>query len=450
MWLMLKNQNDKAKFAELEPKATIGSARSNKIVIEGRGVRPLHGQITIEQDRLCFRDFSQRVSQALDLGATFQLGAWDIRVCEARDIWRFNRESLLEDFKELIRHGEDSLDTYLDRIREARFLSSSVPDEVAQKLKAHYREFTMSGPIEYLLEDADTTDILVESFDRIWVERRGELSLSGCHFSSDETYTIYLENLLSALHKSLDENTPFVDFVFPDGARGHLIGPPVTSGPRYLSVRKTKTDIGSLEHLRAKGAIDEITFRLLKEALNERLNILISGATGSGKTTLLRTLLRECPAQERLLVIEDTPELWIDRFNAAFLNTRVNGNVHLASISLRTLVRQALRMRPDRIIVGEVRGEEAMDLLHAMNTGHRGCMGSLHANSARDALYRLQGLIQMSDARLSEPVVRDLIARNIHLVLHCGRRADGQRRVQELGFVRGIDQSQILMELRSL
>ncbi|MDB5037626.1 MAG: Flp pilus assembly protein ATPase CpaF [Bacteriovoracaceae bacterium] len=450
MWVCFRSEAE-IKFAPLTDRCTVGSASSNAISIDGRGVRSLHGQFFIENGEFCFRDFQDKNIFRFISNKEVSIGIWKASVKDFEALRKEYEKSILDSFKAILKEvkSENLVEAY-QSLRRRWFLTKELPEEIRKLLKSQVAEISLSSPIEKLLEDPEITDILVESYDRIWIERSGELLPSGLRFINPDTYEIYLENLLSGLHKTIDEVRPFLDFVLTDGSRAHLIVPPLTDGARYLSIRKIKKDFFTLEDLHQRTMFSEDTLKILRKSILDGCNILISGATGSGKTTLLKALLNEIPKSKRIVVIEDTSELRIPRENAAFLYSRMDLRGSLPPVTLRDLVRQALRMRPDRIMIGEVRGEEALDLMHAMNTGHRGCMGSLHANSARDALFRLQGLIQMSSASLSESAMRDLIARNLHLVLHCGRDLAGSRKLLEYAFVRGLDQSQILMEVKKI
>jgi pilus assembly protein CpaF len=443
---------EQIKLAPLLDHITVGSAESNPIKLVGRGVQPLHGQFVMTKEgRSFFRDFAENSLKSLENSEEISVGGWIGKRVFAEEIWEIYGNQILNSFKEILKEDKEaSLSNCLERIKGVWFSGKKIPEHVEEKLFTQFNELSLWGPIETLLEEPAITDILVIQFDEIWVEESGELKKSSFKFLSEESYKIYLENLLSRLHKHIDENIPFLDFILPNGSRGHLMAPPLTPGSYYLSIRKTRRDFFQLKDLSSLEMFSAEALRLIQKSLDRRENILISGATGSGKTTLMKALLHACPEKERIVVCEDTPELSLPRANTAFLYTRNDSKGNLMPVGLRELIRQTLRMRPDRIVLGEVRGEEALDLLHAMNTGHRGCMGSLHANSARDALFRLQGLAQMSSANLSEPVTRDLIARNIHLILHCGRDENGKRRVEHLAYVRGLDQSQILLEVQNL
>lgn len=449
LWLSLKSEQT-LKFASLQDRATIGSASSNHITIQGKGIRSLHGQFLLEEENYFYRDFSDRQCIPLHQDSQIIIGNWLITSNPFDHFWEKYHSLFQEDFKaNLTQSSQPHLEEALSKLKMNWFLTNETPEIVVSSLSSQFQEVSLLGPIERILEDPFVTDVLVESFDQIWVEKNGELTFSNFYFSNPESYKLYLENLLAQAHKTLDEAIPFVDFILPGGHRGHVIAPPVTDGKYYLSIRKMRRDILTLNNFVQREMFSERTLQLLQKFIREQKNILISGATGSGKTTLLKALINACPEHEHLLVAEDTPELKFPRKNSCFLYTRISSETELPPVTLRDLVRQALRMRPDRIVIGEVRGDEALDLLHAMNTGHRGCMGSLHANSARDALYRLEGLVRMSSAALSEQAVRDLVSRNIHVVLHC-EKGEGKRKLKEVAYVHGRDNDRILLEMETL
>lgn len=451
LWLSFSS-HEGVRLSPFKDRATVGSASSNAVVLGGKGVRALHGQFLLKEssgdlDDVFYRDFSERALVSLRSVSAVHVGLWKVEVDDFESIRKRYEQSMHASFKvHLKNHPLDSLESVLHAFHRDWFLETEIPLDIRKSLEAQFSELSLRGPIERLLEDPDVTDVLVEDFDSIWIERKGELCKTSASFTHREAYSIYLENLLSDLHKTVDEVHPYIDFFLNDGSRGHLIGPPLTDGARYLSIRKPRKEAWTFEVLKNLGMFSASALDFLNTLVRQEKNVLVSGATGSGKTTLLKAMLAACDSHARLVVIEDVPELRLPRPNAAFLTTRTDVRGQLPPVTMRDLVKQSLRMRPDRIVIGEVRGAEALDLLHAMNTGHRGCMGSLHANSARDALYRLQGLIHLSHETLSEGATRDLIARNIHVVLHCGRGENGRRFLQEAACIRGSDGDQILLE----
>ncbi len=446
MWLVLQDQS-KVKATSVGERLTVGTAPSNGLVLEGRGIHPLHGQLTKREEGWVFRDFVSDRETPLLPQQKFPLGPFDCELLQEDALWEKYRSRIVESFRSSLKSSKDfDLEIALQRLKSEIFFSKDLPVSIQDHLESQFQEFSLLSPIERLLLDKEVTDILVEDFDVIWVERTGSLERAPVAFTSEESFRIYVENLLSQLHKSVDEAHPFADFVLRDGSRGHVIAPPLTPKTYYLSIRKPRNQIWLLDDLQDREMMTQEQRRLINQAIDQKMNILVSGSTGSGKTTLLKALIAGTQSQDRILILEDTPELGMSRKNTGFLRTRLDVRSELPPIALRDLVRQCLRMRPDRIVIGEVRGEEALDLLHAMNTGHRGCMGSLHANSSRDAVSRLEGLVQLAEQSLSESATRDLVVRNIHLVIHCAK-INGQRKVQEIGFVRGLDGERLLMEV---
>lgn len=436
-------------FGRVPDSATVGSGASTYFRLPDPALSPLRGQLLRDGARIKWRDFRDR--KELDLKTSEALSfdsSWHLQILEQEEFFECYRSVILEKFRAEMsfREGLSPRDQ-IQRFSEKYFFGRDLPLEIERELQSQFSEISLESPVEHLIAEDGITDILVNAFDQIFVDQAGRLQRTPYRFVSEASYRVYVENLLARHQLGLSEVNPCLDFVLAGGERAHVIGPPLTSGSIHLSIRKHTAARYTLATLSEGGMFPHSVFEFLrKDVIHDRLNILVAGATGSGKTTLIRALLREIPENSRTLIMEDTPELEIEGSGTLFLRTRSDQKGDLPKILLRDLVRQSLRMRPDRIVIGEVRGEEAMDLLHAMNTGHRGSMASLHANSARDALFRLQGLIQMSDARLSEPVVRDLIARNIHAVIFCSRNSEGSRVVSEVVRMRGIDQSNFLLE----
>lgn len=283
------------------------------------------------------------------------------------------------------------------------------------------------GVLEPLLADPSVTDVLVNRFDEVWVERDGELSLTGVKFSGAAAVVAAVERVIAPLGLRIDRASPAVDARLPDGSRLHAVIPPASVDGPVLALRRFRAALSSLDDLVTMGGIDSAGAALLTAAVQERRNLLVSGGTGSGKTTLLNVLSAAIAPGERVVTIEDSAELRLTG-HVVRLEARPPNAEGVGEITLRTLVRQALRMRPDRIVVGEVRGPEALDLIQAMNTGHPGSMGTVHANGPDEALWRLETLALSGDARLPEAVVQRLLRAAVDLVVHLERR-DGRRRV---------------------
>jgi len=447
LWLFIQ-KDQTIRIAEVRSTYTVGSADSNQIRIPDSHFPPLIGQFIEESGELLYCDFENRERRRIANGWESIWKGWSVSLLDFDSLVMHHKDAIIDSVKILLKESPN-IEGIIPRISKDWFNEKKVPEDLQLFIQSHLQELACHSPIEKILEDEKVTDILADAYDSIWMERGGVLSRAPYQFTSPSTYSIYIENILAHAHKSLDESSPFVDFTLPGGARGHVIGPPTTLGEYYLSIRKIRKDIWSLDELHKMQMFSEPLLLEIKEAVSKSKNILVSGATGSGKTTLLKAILQEIKSDQRLVVIEDAVELKFNRPNSSFLYTRQDARGLLPAISLRDLVRQALRMRPDRIIIGEVRGAEAMDLLHAMNTGHRGCIASVHANSTRDALSRLQGLVRMSSASLSESLVQEWIGKNIQFLLHCGRNAFGQRRIIESAQVRGVDGSKILLEVKN-
>lgn len=445
MWLTFHREQE-YRFVELRDCFTVGTARSNPIPLQGRDILPLHGQFQNAEGSWIYHDFSLNKKVPLEAASVLHLDAWAGTAYSAEQFLELNSSLILEAFQKILKQFTPlTFGDGLEIFRQSNFFGHSPPNNIVDLVRAQFHEYRLRGPVETLLERGGLTDILIEGFDRIWIEESGEMKRSEVHFTSKENYQIYIENLLAYHRRSLDEAQPYLDLMLPKGVRCHMIGPPLTPGQIYLSLRKPRETDFSLDELRDRKFLSHSQWSIILQALHDRSNILISGATGSGKTTLLKALISEIRCDERIVVIEDTPELVSERSNTSYLKTRPILKSGLPEVSMRTLLRQSLRMRPDRIVVGEVRGAEALDLMQAMNTGHRGSMGSLHANSPRDALLRLQGLMRESEQSLSEEVSRDLIAQNLNIILHCDRRG-GKRCIGSIGLIRGLDGSRVLME----
>ncbi len=302
------------------------------------------------------------------------------------------------------------------------------------------------GPLEPLLADSTISDILVNTHDTIYIERRGKLELTSVKFKDDEHLMRVIERIVSTVGRRIDESSPMVDARLKDGSRVNAIIPPLSIDGPVLSIRRFGTEPLRMSALIEHKALTKEIAEMLEMCVNARLNVLISGGTGAGKTTLLNALSAYIPEDERIVTIEDSAELQLQQPHVVRLETRPPNIEGRGEVSQRELVRNALRMRPDRIVIGEVRGGEAIDMLQAMNTGHDGSLTTIHANTPRDSLSRLETMIQMTGMNLSERAMRQQIASAIDMVLQVARLSDGTRRVTSISEITGMEGDTITMQ----
>jgi pilus assembly protein CpaF len=295
------------------------------------------------------------------------------------------------------------------------------------------------GPLEPLIADETVNDIMVNGPKQVYVERRGKLELTDVQFRDDAHLMNVATKIVTRVGRRIDEARPLVDARLPDGSRVNIIIPPLALDGASISIRKFSKKSITLDTMAAGGSISPAMATVLKIASRCRLNILISGGTGSGKTTLLNALSRMIDSTERTVTIEDAAELQLQQPHVVRLETRTANLEGTGEITMRDLLKNALRMRPDRIIIGECRGEEALDMLQAMNTGHDGSMSTVHANTPREALTRLENMIGMSGINLPSRAVRTQIASAVHMICQVNRMRDGQRRVTHLMEVVGME-----------
>jgi pilus assembly protein CpaF len=302
------------------------------------------------------------------------------------------------------------------------------------------------GPIEPLLHDPDISDILVNTYRQVYIERFGQLELTDIQFDDNPHLMKIIDRIVSKVGRRIDESSPMVDARLPDGSRVNAIIPPLALDGPILSIRRFGVRTLDLADLLRFGSISPGMAELLKGAIRARLNMLISGGTGSGKTTLLNAFSAFIPGEERIVTIEDAAELQMLQPHVVRLETRPANIEGKGRITQRELVRNALRMRPDRIIVGEVRGDEVLDMLQAMNTGHDGSLTTVHANSSRDALHRLETLMLLSGVNLPTMAMREQISAALDVIIHVARLADGVRRVVSVSEIVGMEHDVVAMQ----
>ncbi|MDD5033426.1 MAG: CpaF family protein [Methylococcaceae bacterium] len=337
---------------------------------------------------------------------------------------------------------------------QIRELAERIMDEQAAPLNASARQFLAKciedeilglGPIEPLLVDPSIADILVNGCGKIYVERYGKLELTPLRFQSDAHLLNIIDRIVSSVGRRIDESSPMVDARLKDGSRVNAIIPPLAIDGPTLSIRRFTLDRLRMEDLIELGTCTQTMAALLIGIVKAKLNVLISGGTGSGKTTLLNVLTGFISANERIITIEDSAELQLQQPHVVRLETRPPNIEGKGEVRQRDLVRNSLRMRPDRIIVGEVRSDEAFDMLQAMNTGHDGSLTTVHANSSRDALGRLENMVAMTGLDLPARMVRSQIASAINVVLQLARLEDGKRKLISIQEIQGMEGDIITM-----
>jgi pilus assembly protein CpaF len=302
------------------------------------------------------------------------------------------------------------------------------------------------GPIEPLMQDPEVSDVLVNTYKQVYIERHGKLEPTDVRFQDDKHLLQVIDRIVSAVGRRIDDSSPMVDARLADGSRVNAIIKPLAIDGPHLSIRKFKRDALSGEDLITKESLTEPMLEVLKGIVRARLNVIISGGTGAGKTTLLNILSSFIPVNERIVTIEDSAELQLKQPHCVRLETRPANIEGMGEVPQRLLLINALRMRPDRIIMGECRGGEAVDMLQAMNTGHDGSITTVHANTPRDALSRIETMVSMSSLDLPERAVRQQIASAVQVVIQVSRLSDGARKVVQIAEISGMEGDVITMQ----
>ena len=341
------------------------------------------------------------------------------------------------------------------RAREIRQAISMLLEEEKEPLNMRERarlaremefEILGLGPLEPLLMDPAISDILVNRYNQVYVERKGRLEMTEVRFQDNEHLLKIINKIVSNVGRRIDESVPMVDARLPDGSRVNAIISPLALDGPMLCIRRFSVQRPSLEDLIEKGSLTAEIGETLKAIAVARLNVIISGGTGAGKTTMLNILSGFIPTTERIITIEDSAELQLQQEHVCRLETRPPNIEGKGEVTQRELVRNCLRMRPDRVIVGEVRGAEVIDMLQAMNTGHEGSMTTVHANTARDALLRLETMISLSGITIQEKAMRQMISSSLDVVIQLVRHSDGVRRMMTLSEITGMESGVISMQ----
>src|ERR1019366_4452296 len=302
------------------------------------------------------------------------------------------------------------------------------------------------GPLEPLLKDPTISDILVNRFDRVYIERAGKLEIPGLSFKDNQHLMQIIDRIVSRIGRRVDESSPMVDARLQDGSRVNAIIPPLALDGACLSIRRFGRDPITARNMLDNKTLTEPMLEMLSAMVKGRLNLLISGGTGAGKTTVLNVLSGYIPNSERIVTIEDAAELQLKQEHVVRLETRPPNIEGKGSVRMRQLVINSLRMRPDRIAVGEARGEEAFDMLQAMNTGHEGSLTTVHANSPRDALSRVENMVSMANLNIPERAIRQQISNAVHAVVQVARLSDGTRKVITISEVIGMEGDSITLQ----
>lgn len=321
-------------------------------------------------------------------------------------------------------------------------ISGSEREKLIEEIR--YELFGL-GPLELLLSDGTISDILVNSPYKIYVERGGKLERTGITFTDNAHVMRVIERIVSSIGRRIDESSPMVDARLADGSRVNAVIPPIALDGPCLSIRRFSKNPLKMDALVEKGALSFEMAEVLKMCVKAKMNVIISGGTGAGKTTLLNALSSYIPDDERVVTIEDAAELVLQQPHVVRLETRPKNIEGKGEVTSRDCVKNALRMRPDRVVIGETRGEEAIDMLQAMNTGHDGSLTTIHANNPRDAMLRIETMIQMAGMKLTERAMRQQIASAINIVVQASRLSDGSRRVTYVSEINGLNENEVIV-----
>lgn len=381
-----------------------------------------NGAATIEKNLLFFQDLKARIHR---------------RLIERLDL---SKVDLLT---------SDELTREIGLIIESLIVEEGVPLNQSEKsrivIEIQHETFGL-GPLEPLLADTEISDILVNNCSSVYIERKGKLEKTNVIFRDNKHLMQIIERIVSKVGRRIDESSPYVDARLADGSRVNAIIPPLAIDGPVLSIRRFGLDPLTMNDLLLLGSLDDRMKIILEGAVKKRLNIIISGGTGTGKTTMLNVLSEYIPESERIITIEDSAELILKQEHVVRLETRPSNIEGRGEVTQRDLVKNALRMRPDRIVIGEVRGGEALDMLQAMNTGHDGSISTVHANSVRDALARLDTMVLMAGMDLPERAIREQIAAAINIVIQLIRYSDGTRKVTKISEITGMEGNTIVMQ----
>lgn len=433
----------KRTHASIYKQASLGTALSNRYCFRAPGLRAVEGQFTQESsERIIFRNFRDRRSYFITKEKSMYLSqGLQVRLLSPEKVASLLETCWIPKFRQLI--ASESLESAIERIQLSHFADRRLPGSLEKKLRHYFSEIENESPIDGLLQSPLVTDICINSASDIWFEEEGLLKKSSKLFSSTESLRLFCDRLAQKAGCKLDPSRPSLSFMLDSMTRVHIVIPPLSGQSPVLSIRKLL-----LNEIRNEDFDSESQKRLklLMKSFKQGENLLVSGATGSGKTTLLRALIEALDKSCRLVTIEDTPELQIQKANVVSLRTRISDNPAQKSFTQADLLVEALRMRPDRIVVGEIRSHEAFSFVQALNTGHSGSACSIHGNGPFDSVERL---LSLACIHLGQPVydsVLRLLGRNLNLIVQLSRDADGRRQITELNRVVGVSQGKLILE----
>ena len=342
---------------------------------------------------------------------------------------------------------EDLRERVLADVRDQLAQETGISRDDRQRIAVEITDDILGhGPLERLLADESITEIMVNGPYEIWIERAGRISQSDVQFNDEWHLRRIINKMVAQVGRRIDESSPMVDARLPDGSRVNAVIPPLSLSGPLITIRKFSRKRLTLDDMIKLGTLSQETVELLQRCIKAQLNMLISGGTGSGKTTLLNALSTAIPNEERIVTIEDAAELRLNQDHVLRLEARPKDLAGENEIPIRSLVRNSLRMRPDRIIVGEVRGAEALDMLQAMNTGHDGSLSTIHSNSPRDALSRVETMVLMAGYDLPVRAIREQVSSALECIIHLERLEDGSRRVTSVTEVQGMESDVITMQ----
>lgn len=458
---------------------TIGKKQDNDIELTEEGVSRCHCEILRDGGVFYVRDLDSKNGtflngkrvlglERLENGSVIQLGSYHLTLQQEseeravqpptvqppRELKSKLHEQLLQemDLKHKDFTNEPEQDLRIKTVKTVQKLvqklSTEIPSGVDKELltKEIIDEALGLGPLEDLLADDDISEIMVNGWNNIYVERSGKIEKIDKCFTDNQQVLSVIRRIIAPIGRRVDESSPMVDARLPDGSRVNAIIPPLALGGPTITIRKFSAAPLSMRNLIAFGTITENIASFLNAAVTNRANICISGGTGSGKTTLLNVMAGAIPEGERIITIEDAAELKLPQEHVVSLESKPPNIAGEGAIRIRELVMNSLRMRPDRIVVGECRGGEALDMLQAMNTGHDGSLTTLHANSPRDALRRLETMVLMAGMDLPSRAIREQIASAINLIVHIARLTDGTRKITSIVEITGMEGDTILSQ----